>query len=69
MVTSSGLFESRVEGELGEVEYVKPAIGLMDTPGGIRRRAPYLGEDNERVYGQLGLTKEELERLKEEGVI
>ena len=69
LARESGLFESRVEGELGEVEYVKPAIGLMDTPGSIRRRAPYLGEDNERVYGQLGLTKEEMARLKEEGVI
>ena len=36
----------------------------------IRRRAPLIGEHNEEIYGQeLGISKQELVRLKEEGII
>jgi crotonobetainyl-CoA:carnitine CoA-transferase CaiB-like acyl-CoA transferase len=40
------------------------------TPGSVRSRAPRLGEHNEEIYGGLlGLTRQELDRLKEENVI
>src|SRR5262249_42129021 len=40
------------------------------TPGSIRGGAPRLGEHNEEVYcGLLGLGAEELERLRQDGVI
>ena len=36
----------------------------------IRRRAPLIGEHNREIYcGELGLSEEELEMLKEVGVI
>lgn len=36
----------------------------------IKRRAPLIGEHNEEIYGQeLGISKEELARLKTEGII
>ena len=63
---------------LVDVEY--PGIGkvslpgifprLSRSPGLIRKRASKLGEDNEEIYGRLvGLSREELKILKEEGVI
>ena len=43
---------------------------LSETPGGIRRPAPLLGEHNDYVFGDLlGLPKVEIERLIEEKVI
>jgi crotonobetainyl-CoA:carnitine CoA-transferase CaiB-like acyl-CoA transferase len=46
------------------------AIKLSETPGSIDRRAPKPGEHNEEVYGRLlGLTREEVGRLRGEGVV
>ncbi|MBI2907087.1 MAG: CoA transferase [Chloroflexi bacterium] len=61
-----------------EVDY--PGVGrvpvpgvptkLSETPGRIDRRAPRVGEDNYDVYARLlGYSVEEIDRLKEEGVI
>ena len=68
----------RVREMLVELDF--PGVGLVplsgvvpklsETPGKIERRAPLVGEHNEEIYcGLLGFKKEELERLKEEGVI
>lgn len=61
------------------VEVVHPVVGparypglpwlMSDTPGAIWKPAPRLGEDNERVYGELGYTKDDLVRLASAGVI
>lgn len=43
---------------------------MAETPGEIKRLAPFLGEHNEKVYGELlGYSKEELLMLKQAGVI
>ena len=43
---------------------------LSDSPGGIRRHAPLLGEHNEYVFCQLlGVPKDELRRLEEKQVV
>jgi crotonobetainyl-CoA:carnitine CoA-transferase CaiB-like acyl-CoA transferase len=43
---------------------------LSEGACGIRRRAPLIGEHNEEVYcSELGMTKAELKKLKQEGVI
>jgi len=55
---------------LGPVEVPGVAIKLSRTPGKVVFRAPRVGEHNEEVYcGLLGLSREELEKLKEEGVV
>lgn len=55
---------------LGEVPVPGVVVKLSETPGGIERRAPAVGEHNEEVYcGLLGLPREELSTLWEERVI
>ena len=43
---------------------------LSDTPSAVRRPAPAtVGQDNEEVYGALGIADDALERLRADGVI
>lgn len=44
-------------------------IKMSKTPGNIRNGAPLLGIDNEDVYSELGYSKNDLNQLKEEGII
>jgi crotonobetainyl-CoA:carnitine CoA-transferase CaiB-like acyl-CoA transferase len=56
-----------------------PATGPLQYPGAlykfseslweIRRPAPLLGQHNNEVYGQLGLSKTEIGKLKEQGTV
>ena len=42
---------------------------LSRTPGTIRRPAPALGEHNADVFAELGVEEQELERLREAGIV
>lgn len=56
--------------EFGSYEYEAPPFLLSETPAEIRRRSPCLGEHNDYVFGELlGMSAQELERLKTEGVL
>jgi crotonobetainyl-CoA:carnitine CoA-transferase CaiB-like acyl-CoA transferase len=57
--------------DLGEpVTYCGPFIRLSETPLRYRRLAPLIGEHNNEIYGgELGLSKEELESLREKGIV
>jgi formyl-CoA transferase len=68
----------RARGDIVEVD--DPALGPVKmqgvyprfsrTPGAIRRGAPRLGEHNQEVYGDLlGMSADEIEDLRREGVI
>jgi benzylsuccinate CoA-transferase BbsE subunit len=46
-------------------EFVKSSIGSCST----RTRAPLIGEHNEEVYAEIGITKRDLVVLKESGII
>ena len=48
-----------------------PGGAVVSTQGytGIRRRAPLTGENNEEIFRELGLSAEEIEKLKEQKVI
>ena len=55
---------------LGKVKVPGIVPKFSKTPGAIRRRAPELGEHNEEILcGDLGLSKEEINKLKEQGII
>ena len=54
----------------GEIAMQNVAPKLSETPGGIRRAAPLLGEHNDEIYrGLLGLSEAELAALKDGGII
>lgn len=55
---------------LGSVKIPGVVPKFSKTPGSIRHRAPDLGEHNEEILGEgLGLSDEDIQSLKEEGVI
>ena len=55
--------------ELGPVKMQNVLFRLSETPGEVRWSGPTLGEHNEEVYGGLGIGREELAELSEEGVL
>lgn len=55
--------------DFGDYTYVKSAAKLSNTPGTIRKRAPYLGEHTQEVLESAGYTKEEIAAMHEKGEI
>jgi formyl-CoA transferase len=55
--------------KLGPIKMQNVIPRLMDTPGRIDNPGPELGEHNAEVYGDLGLSAEEIESLRSDGVI
>ncbi|MGN0933672.1 CaiB/BaiF CoA transferase family protein [Falsigemmobacter intermedius] len=49
--------------------FIAPPFTLTETPPTLRRAAPRLGEHNEEILLQMGLTGEEILGLKERGAI
>jgi crotonobetainyl-CoA:carnitine CoA-transferase CaiB-like acyl-CoA transferase len=65
-----GFFKEIDHPELGRFKFPTSPYRLAESPWEFRRAAPLLGESNEEVYcGLLGYRKEEIEKLKKEGVI
>jgi crotonobetainyl-CoA:carnitine CoA-transferase CaiB-like acyl-CoA transferase len=54
---------------LGSFRYVGLPFHLMDTPGGPQNPPPMVGEHTVEVLTGLGLSQEEIAKLREEGVI
>ncbi len=54
---------------LGKIRMVNVAPRMSATPGEIRTTGPDLGADNDAVYGGLGLSEDDLRRLRDVGVI
>ena len=42
---------------------------LSRTPGTHRRNAPHLGQDTDRILGQMGLTAQQIQELRDSGII
>ncbi len=54
----------------GALTYPRPCMCFSESACGIRRPAPRIGQHNEEVYaGELGLSRDELARLRREGVV
>lgn len=65
-----GLWPVAKHREIGEVRVDGLPIHLSETDWSIQRGAPCLGEHNEEVFGGiLGLSKAELDAMREEGVL
>ena len=44
-------------------------VRLSATPGGIRHRAPTLGEHTDRILGELGYGSDEIAALRDKRVV
>jgi crotonobetainyl-CoA:carnitine CoA-transferase CaiB-like acyl-CoA transferase len=56
--------------ELGQVKMQNVMFRMLETPGLVRWPGRRLGQDNEAVYcGELGLSREHLAQLREQGVV
>jgi crotonobetainyl-CoA:carnitine CoA-transferase CaiB-like acyl-CoA transferase len=55
--------------DLGQVKMQNVLFRLSDTPGEVRWAGRRLGQDNEAVYGELGIRPERLAELRAKGVI
>ena len=55
---------------LGMVKVVNTPVKLSRTPGGVEGACPDLGENTEQVFGDmLGMSPEQVEALRQEGII
>jgi formyl-CoA transferase len=54
---------------LGPIRMLNVPFRLSKTPGKVSWPGPALGEDNEAVYGALGLDLDRQRELRERGVI
>jgi crotonobetainyl-CoA:carnitine CoA-transferase CaiB-like acyl-CoA transferase len=69
-VVDRGTITTVPDEDLGAVKMQNLMVRLLDTPGRIRFPGRRLGQDNEQIYGELlGLDRDDLAKLREEGVI
>lgn len=64
-----GLIQTYAHPRAGEVKVVGPAIRMDETPPGIRRPAPMVGEHTREVLAEAGWTDVEIAHLIEIGAI
>lgn len=64
-----GFWATATHPVVGELTYPGPHYRLMETPWALRGPAPMLGQHNGEVYGEIGLGAEDLDILRERGVI
>jgi crotonobetainyl-CoA:carnitine CoA-transferase CaiB-like acyl-CoA transferase len=57
------------DSELGRVRMQNVIFRMSDTPGEIRWAGPPMGAHNDEVYGELGLSADDLQRLRDAGAI
>jgi crotonobetainyl-CoA:carnitine CoA-transferase CaiB-like acyl-CoA transferase len=55
--------------DLGQIKMQNVLFRLSDTPGEVRWGGRRLGQDNEAVYGELGIRPERISELRAKGVI
>jgi crotonobetainyl-CoA:carnitine CoA-transferase CaiB-like acyl-CoA transferase len=59
-----------VEGADGRpLPLVGPPVKLSATPARARSRPPALGEHTDEILGEIGYTREEIERLRAAGAV
>lgn len=60
---------SEVQAGGSSIKLINTPVKMSETPSGVERRAPRLGEHTEEILASLGRSKEEVARLRERGAI
>jgi len=69
-LTARGFWVAIDHPELGKpITYPGPCVRLSESSYGQLRRAPLIGEHNQEIYAELGLSREDLVVLKQANVI
>ena len=68
-VQARGTLQTVEDPEIGPVLMPAPVPRMSATPATVQRPAPRLGEHNDEVYGELGLTAADLDQLRAAGII
>jgi crotonobetainyl-CoA:carnitine CoA-transferase CaiB-like acyl-CoA transferase len=68
-VQSRQLMQSFDYPGIGAVPLPAPPVRLSRTPGGIRHRAPLVGEHTDEILQELGYTPTDIDKFRDEGVI
>ena len=69
-VVANGYISTHDHPVLGEIKFPAFPVEFSKTPGKVRKPAPELGEDTEMILTEIcGYSWEDVERLKQEGVI
>ena len=70
MTTLPGCKTGKGDPIIGKAKIPGFAFKLSETPGQIERPSPLVGEHNEEVFGKyLGMEEEEIQKLRDRGVI
>ena len=56
-------------GASGRIEVAGTPIHMSATPGGVRRRAPTVGEHTDQTLADFGFEAQEIERLRAAGAV
>jgi formyl-CoA transferase len=51
------------------VQVVNTPIHVLETPGGVRKRGPLLGEDTDRLLSEMGYGPDDISELHASGVV
>jgi formyl-CoA transferase len=52
-----------------DVQVVNTPIHVLETPGGVRKRGPLLGEDTDRLLSEMGYGPDDISELHASGVV
>jgi crotonobetainyl-CoA:carnitine CoA-transferase CaiB-like acyl-CoA transferase len=67
-VEHRGLVQYASDPELGDVPHIRTPVKMGEAVR-VRTVAPRLGQDNAEIFGRLGVTEAEVERLQARGVV
>jgi formyl-CoA transferase len=68
-VRENDILEEHDSPQLGRVRQPCPAARFDRTPSAIRKLAPTLGQDNEAILSEIGYSRDEVERLKQNQIL
>ncbi len=68
-VRENQILEEHENSHVGRIRQPRPAARFDRTPSTIRKLAPTLGQDNEAILSEIGYSRDEVERLKQNRIL
>ena len=68
-VRENQILEEHENSHVGRIRQPRPAARFDRTPSTIRKLAPTLGQDNEAILSEIGYSRDEVERLKQNQIL